>query len=209
MCRSPLQGTAREMPAKALSVAEKPSVARELAQILSGGQFQTRDGPSRYNKHFTFGCMLDGQQCDMTVTSVTGHLMEMDFEEQYRKWGSCDPIELFDAPIRTLVPDEKSDLRRSLEQAANHCPPALPPKPRPSLAQHSNIHAHGTGHACTHPRGQNRLAPPVQLLHGRCCMAAAALPLLLLYCRCHTGQPLYVLGCKELPGAHPLARLRP
>ena len=102
---------------RALSVAEKPSVARELAQILSNGGSQQRDGPSRYNKIFTFNCTLDNAPCEMMVTSVTGHLMEMEFDSAYKKWSSCDPIELFDAPIRNIVPDDKSDVRRNLEQA--------------------------------------------------------------------------------------------
>lgn len=35
----------------------------------------------------------------MTVTSVRGHLNEHDFGEGFRKWGDCDPVALFDAPI--------------------------------------------------------------------------------------------------------------
>ena len=91
-------------------------MARELANILSNGGSQAREGPSRYNKLFTFQCMLDNVPCEMVVTSVTGHLMEMDFDASYKKWSSCDPVELFEAPIRTSVPDDKIDVRRNLEQ---------------------------------------------------------------------------------------------
>ncbi|KAJ0809847.1 putative DNA topoisomerase [Helianthus annuus] len=41
----------------------------------------------------------------MMFTSVTGHLMEMEFEGRYRKWHSCDPVDLFKAPIRKHVPE--------------------------------------------------------------------------------------------------------
>ena len=61
---------------RALSVAEKPSVAKELANILSNGQARRREGASPYNKIFEFQCPLDNGQCTMLVTSVVGHLME-------------------------------------------------------------------------------------------------------------------------------------
>lgn len=40
---------------------------------------------------------------DFTVTAVAGHLTSSDFDDQYRKWSSCDPRDLFDARIRTFV----------------------------------------------------------------------------------------------------------
>ena len=57
-------------------MAEKPSVAKELAHILSNGQARRREGASPYNKIFEFQCPLDNGQCTMLVTSVVGHLME-------------------------------------------------------------------------------------------------------------------------------------
>ena len=39
---------------------------------------------------------------DMTFTSVRGHMMELDFPEEY-KWGKCDPLRLFSAPIKTSI----------------------------------------------------------------------------------------------------------
>ncbi len=63
-------------PRSALSVAEKPSVAKELAAILSNGSARRRQGASQYNGIFDFQCPLDNGQCSMKVTSVTGHLME-------------------------------------------------------------------------------------------------------------------------------------
>ena len=62
---------------KVLSVAEKPSVAKELAAILSNNQARSRVLASQYNRVFEFQCTLDNAQCNMAVTSVTGHLMEV------------------------------------------------------------------------------------------------------------------------------------
>lgn len=41
----------------------------------------------------------------MLVTSVTGHLMEVEFEDRFRKWHSCDPADLYTAPVRKYVPE--------------------------------------------------------------------------------------------------------
>ncbi|KAK9110282.1 hypothetical protein Sjap_018342 [Stephania japonica] len=54
----------------------------------------------------------------MAVTSVTGHLMEMEFDERYRKWHSCDPADLYHAPVKKFVPQDKIDIKRTLEEEA-------------------------------------------------------------------------------------------
>ncbi|KAI3900876.1 hypothetical protein MKW92_037886 [Papaver armeniacum] len=116
---------------RVLNVAEKPSVAKAVSEILSNKRFSTREGRSRYNKIFEFEYTIYGkivrgikepdQLCHMSFTSVTGHLMEMDFEERYRKWGSCDPVNLYELPIRKFVPDDKLDIKRTLEEEARRC----------------------------------------------------------------------------------------
>jgi DNA topoisomerase-3 len=42
-------------------------------------------------------------QSSVTFTSVAGHIQEADFPDRYRKWMSCQPSDLFDAPIQTKV----------------------------------------------------------------------------------------------------------
>lgn len=113
-------------PRRLLHVAEKPSVAKELAAILSrnnqaGGRYSTHNGPATYNKIFEFSCPFEGSTCTMLITSVLGHLMETEFDERHRKWGSCDPVELFEAEIHVRVPEDKTDVKRNLEQAARQC----------------------------------------------------------------------------------------
>jgi DNA topoisomerase-3 len=111
------------MVRKVLSVAEKPSVAKELAAIISSGSASQRNGDSRFNKIFEFSCTLDGGPCQMLMTSVLGHLMEMDFEDQYKNWRGCDPASLFDAPVRMLTREDNScaEVRRNLERAMRGC----------------------------------------------------------------------------------------
>jgi len=92
-------------PVTVLNVAEKPSVAKSVAGILSRGTFRTREGRSRYNKIFEFDYAINGQPCRMLMTSVIGHLMELEFADRYRKWHSCDPADLYQAPVMKHVPE--------------------------------------------------------------------------------------------------------
>ncbi|THF99053.1 hypothetical protein TEA_018796 [Camellia sinensis var. sinensis] len=106
---------------RVLNVAEKPSVAKAVAGILSKSSqcgMRVRDGRSRFNRIFEFAYTIHGQQCHMLFTSVTGHLMELDFEDRYRKWHSCDPLLLYQAPVRKF---DKLDIKRTLEEEARKC----------------------------------------------------------------------------------------
>lgn len=82
---------------------------------------RVREGRSRYNKIFEFNYAIRGQPCHMLFTSVTGHLMELEFEERYRKWLSCDPADLYHAPVHKFVPEDKKDIKRTLEEEARRC----------------------------------------------------------------------------------------
>lgn len=52
----------------------------------------------------------------MSITSVLGHLMELEFDENYQKWQSCRPEELFTAPIKKEVNKEMMNLKRTLTE---------------------------------------------------------------------------------------------
>ncbi|KAM3358536.1 DNA topoisomerase 3-alpha isoform X1 [Capsicum galapagoense] len=109
---------------RVLNVAEKPSVAKAVSGILSKNQpggMRVRDGRSRYNKIFEFNYTIRNQPCQMLFTSVTGHLMELEFDDRYRKWHSCDPVDLYNAPVRKYVPEDKLDIKRTLEAEARSC----------------------------------------------------------------------------------------
>lgn len=66
---------------RVLCVAEKPSIAKEIARILSHGSYDSRNGRHKYCKNFDFAYRLppplgDNGDCAFTVTSVLGHLTE-------------------------------------------------------------------------------------------------------------------------------------
>lgn len=68
--------------------------------------YSKRPGRSKYNPVYEFPYDINGRNCQMVVTSVTGHLTDNDFPEPYNKgWSLCDPLELFTMEIKTFVPE--------------------------------------------------------------------------------------------------------
>ena len=84
---------------KVLNVAEKNDAAKNIANIMTGGRANRAEGYSHFNKIYEFDYMVQGQQAEMVMTSLSGHLLNMEFAPQYRKWYSCNPVALFDAPL--------------------------------------------------------------------------------------------------------------
>ena len=113
-----------------IHVAEKPSVAREIVSILSKeSRIQSLTSYSKYNPvtQFDYFVRKDGgasRKVSMIVTSVTGHLMEIDFEERFRKmsWNDLPISNLFDLPIKKNVrADLQTSIQRNLEVYSKKC----------------------------------------------------------------------------------------
>jgi DNA topoisomerase III len=102
-----------------LCVAEKPSIAKAITQILSGGQFAMRQSPNRYTKNYDFN--YPQTNSTFTVTSVSGHVMAHEFSDTHRIWSACDPFVLFDAPISLSVPAENKGIEKNLIAEARKC----------------------------------------------------------------------------------------
>ncbi|KAK6388299.1 hypothetical protein LTR65_007977 [Meristemomyces frigidus] len=110
------------MVTKVLCVAEKPSIAKAVANHLAGGQVQTRNiqgNPYVKNYEFSYNFPTWGQ-CNVTMTSVLGHLLSHDFDAQYKSWRSCDPSALFEAHIETFVEDDKKAVAENIKQQARY-----------------------------------------------------------------------------------------
>lgn len=56
----------------------------------------------------------------VTFTCVAGHILKQDFHERYRKWESCPPADLFDAPIQTFVDSKNQPVASNIEQQARY-----------------------------------------------------------------------------------------
>ena len=107
-------------PIRVLNVAEKPSVAKEVSRVLNGGTHPpSRRGPSPYNTIWEFPYMVEGRQCTMVFTSVTGHLMEVDFETKNKSWHACNPGYLIEgAPVIKQVARDKGPVAENLVKEA-------------------------------------------------------------------------------------------
>ena len=100
-----------------LNVAEKNDAAKHLANIMGRGVVRKREGYSKFNKIYEFDYNLPNfGQCKMIMTSVSGHLLDYDFDDRYRKWYKCDPLDLFEAPIVFKCQDNFAKIKQTLEK---------------------------------------------------------------------------------------------
>ncbi|KAF9886074.1 DNA topoisomerase [Aspergillus nanangensis] len=107
-----------------LCVAEKPAIAKAVAQHLSGGSFQTISiRGNKYVKNYLFDFNFGDPWgiCAVTMTSVLGHLTSLDFESQYRSWLSCPPGALFEAPVHISVDKDKTTIAKNIREQARGC----------------------------------------------------------------------------------------
>lgn len=47
----------------------------------------------------------------MIMTSVSGHLLGLDFIGSYRNWQACSPMALFDAPVTKYCPQDYQQIK--------------------------------------------------------------------------------------------------
>ncbi|XP_070251554.1 DNA topoisomerase 3-alpha isoform X2 [Myotis yumanensis] len=86
---------------KVLCVAEKNDAAKGIADLLSKGRMR--------------------RNVTMIMTSVSGHLLAHDFQMQFRKWQSCNPLVLFEAEIEKYCPENFVDIKKTLERETRQC----------------------------------------------------------------------------------------
>lgn len=101
---------------KILLVAEKPSIAKDVSRILSSNKLSVRNSKNKYIKIYDF--MFEFTNigfCEVSMTSVVGHLTELEFHSNYR-WGKCDPEKLFEAEIITNI--SKPDVYKNISDEA-------------------------------------------------------------------------------------------
>ncbi|XP_075888394.1 DNA topoisomerase 3-alpha isoform X2 [Nelusetta ayraudi] len=106
---------------RVLCVAEKNDAAKGISEIMSNGRSRRREGMSKFNKIYEFEYHLFGQNVTVTMTSVSGHLLGLEFKAPYQKWHSCNPVLLFDAEVEKYCPDNMTQIKRTLEKEARQC----------------------------------------------------------------------------------------
>nr|CAI5843837.1 unnamed protein product [Callosobruchus analis] len=80
-------------------VAEKPSLAASLANILSNGKNSSRKGFNGACSVHEWNGMFGNSPAHFKMTSVCGHVFGVDFISKYNNWDRVDPVELFSCPI--------------------------------------------------------------------------------------------------------------
>ncbi|KAB5531012.1 hypothetical protein PHYPO_G00135980 [Pangasianodon hypophthalmus] len=106
---------------KVLCVAEKNDAAKGIAEIMSNGRSRRREGYSVYNKIYEYEYNLFGQNVTVCMTSVSGHLLGLEFKAPFQKWHSCNPVLLFDAEVEKYCPENFVPVKRTLEREARQC----------------------------------------------------------------------------------------
>ncbi|KAF8770110.1 DNA topoisomerase 3-alpha like protein [Argiope bruennichi] len=106
---------------RVLNVAEKNDAAKSIAEIMSRGGFRRRDGRSVYNKIYEFSYNIFNQNCQMIMTSVSGHLLNLEFTGAYRSWQICNPVVLFEAPVVTECLPDYQGIKQTLEAEVRSC----------------------------------------------------------------------------------------
>uniref|UniRef100_A0A0N5A5K3 DNA topoisomerase n=1 Tax=Parastrongyloides trichosuri TaxID=131310 RepID=A0A0N5A5K3_PARTI len=97
-----------------LFVAEKNDAAKSIAQLLSKGTCTRKEGKSKFNKIYEFTTEVFGSQRQVSTTSVSGHLMGIDFGQEYQKWENCETGTLFDAPIEQFIIENMKNIEFTL-----------------------------------------------------------------------------------------------
>ncbi|KAL8968669.1 MAG: hypothetical protein Q9197_004756 [Variospora fuerteventurae] len=111
------------MAPKILCVAEKPSIAKSVAQHLSGGHVHTHNVTgNQYVKNYEFDFTFNPPwgNCSVTMTSVLGHLTATEFPVEYKKWQISTCQHLFEAPVITRVDKDKESIARNITQQARY-----------------------------------------------------------------------------------------
>lgn len=105
-----------------LNVAEKPSIARAITDALRKGGTQNEFSRSKFNPIVKFVRMFGDEEVTMKVTSVTGHIQEIYFDEAYKDWNRVDPADLIDkAEVKKRFSEDKMGIVENIKTLARQC----------------------------------------------------------------------------------------
>ena len=112
---------------KILNVAEKPSVARGISQIMSRGSARSTRGQGNPVYKFRYQGRIRGSGnfrsngAEMIFTSVAGHMMELDFDASMKHWNMKSAIKCFEAPVHKTVSERSENLANTLKREIRSC----------------------------------------------------------------------------------------
>ncbi|KAK8805506.1 hypothetical protein WA158_002162 [Blastocystis sp. Blastoise] len=94
-----------------LMVAEKPSIASSIAGILSEGKAQPKGGKLPV---YAYSGKFQGRDANFRVTSVAGHVFNLDFAPEYQNWDTTKFVDLFEA--KTIKKEATNGIIRHLKE---------------------------------------------------------------------------------------------
>ncbi|XP_066597941.1 DNA topoisomerase 3-beta-1 [Prorops nasuta] len=106
---------------KVLMVAEKPSLAASLANILSNGRCSSRKGLNGSCSVHEWTGQFRSESVNFAMTSVCGHVMTLDFIGKYNNWDKVDPAELFSCQTEKKEAAPKLKIPYFLAKEGAHC----------------------------------------------------------------------------------------
>src|SRR5919199_1976666 len=83
-----------------LIISEKANAAKKIAQFLAEGP--VKDGKHRSIPHHTF--TWKGEEC--VSVGLKGHVLTLEYPEEYSNWQKVEPSSLIDAEIRKSVSEK-------------------------------------------------------------------------------------------------------
>jgi DNA topoisomerase-3 len=101
---------------KIINVAEKPSVARTITEILSDRNFTRSFSYTKFNPVYEFSMNHDGNEQTFIFTSGRGHIMNYVTSEKYAKWNLDDIEEIYDSELVKSVDSSNEPIRRNLQK---------------------------------------------------------------------------------------------
>jgi len=101
-----------------MNVAEKPSVARTISEILSNRSANKISSLSMYNPIFNFDYKIAETSYKMKFTSLTGHLMAFEFAKENEKWKLETIKNLFSAEISKEIIDGSENIASTIKELA-------------------------------------------------------------------------------------------
>jgi DNA topoisomerase-3 len=101
-----------------LNVAEKPSIANTITNFLKLGESNKENSSSKYNPIFSFRRpFMTDDEAMLKVTSVTGHIMEIEFDSKYSEWNKINPLVLIQsAEIHRTFSKDKMGIVENLKK---------------------------------------------------------------------------------------------
>ena len=108
------------MPFQVMHVAEKPSVAKQLApHLCTRGTRPTTRSSAGWNTLDFKGEWKNKGEVHHVMTSVRGHLLSHDFTQPYKSWRGNNPIKCLDeGEIVTFCAEDMKGVHKNLQDIA-------------------------------------------------------------------------------------------